>query len=56
MKFAEAAEFQEAWARFWDAACGRRFEPRQFILENLTLEKSAVEYLRQVESVEAQCR
>jgi hypothetical protein len=44
-RFADAAEFEAAWAPFWTAVQSNQFQPRQYILENLTLEKCARDYL-----------
>ena len=50
-KFATAEAFSEAWGRFWDAACSAAFRPRDYMHENLTLEKGAEAYLRHVRDV-----
>ena len=50
-KFADYATFGEAWGRFWNTSSAGGFAPRDYILENLTLEKSAAHYLRHVETV-----
>lgn len=43
--FASIEQFDDAWAQFWDAFQSARFSPRDFILENLTLEKCARQYV-----------
>lgn len=43
--FADTGEFNDGWSAFWDATCGDMFAPREYILENLTLEKCASEYV-----------
>ena len=44
-RFADAAAFEAGWDEFWDAARGGLLDPRNYILENLTLEKCARRYL-----------
>lgn len=44
-RFVDAAEFEAGWNEFWDATRGGLLEPRNYILENLTLEKCARRYL-----------
>jgi len=44
-KFADAAGFCRGWEEFWEDAEAQRYRPRDYILENLTLEKCAGEYL-----------
>ncbi len=43
--FSAAAEFPEAWAAFWEDLRRECWQPRDYILENLTLEKCAKNYL-----------
>lgn len=45
MKFTSIDEFGEKVDAFWDALSSFSFNPRDYILENLTLEKSARAYL-----------
>jgi hypothetical protein len=45
-RFADFSDFEQQWGLFWDAATRGRFTPRQYILENLTLEKCAANYVR----------
>lgn len=45
-KFASVAEFDGVWAQFWDAYQSGRYNPREFILDNLTLEKCARQYVQ----------
>jgi hypothetical protein len=49
--FAAIETFDEAWRRFWDELQSGRYDPRAYILDNLTLEKCAQYYLHQVQSV-----
>jgi hypothetical protein len=49
--FAAVEEFDDAWRQFWDEFQSGRYDPRAYILENLTLEQCAQHYLRQVQSV-----
>jgi hypothetical protein len=48
--FAANEEFDDAWRRFWDEFQSGHYDPRAYILENLTLEKCARQYLLQVRS------
>lgn len=50
-RFMVLGEFENAWGVFWDSVKGGRYAPRDYILENLTLEKSARDYLDIVEQV-----
>jgi hypothetical protein len=50
-KFASNEQFPDAWREFWDACRSERFRPRDYILENLTLERGARHYLEHVRSV-----
>ena len=43
-KFSDAAAFLDAWSSFWEEVQAQRFRPRDYILENLTLEKCAKNY------------
>jgi hypothetical protein len=49
--FAAIEEFDEGWRQFWDEFQSGRYDPRAYILENLTLEKCAQHYLHEVQSV-----
>jgi hypothetical protein len=51
-RFSSLAEFEAQWSLFWDDAQGGRFVPRDYVLENLTLEKCAREYVKIAGSVE----
>lgn len=44
-EFATPAEFATAWGRFWEAVQRGAFDPRAYIMENLTLEKCAANYV-----------
>jgi hypothetical protein len=44
-RFANTAEFEAGWDDFWDGVQTRAFAPRAYILENLTLEKCARDYV-----------
>jgi glycosyltransferase involved in cell wall biosynthesis len=52
-KFVSADDFQASWEVFWDAVEADAYAPRDYILENLTLEKCAREYLNIVAEVGA---
>jgi glycosyltransferase involved in cell wall biosynthesis len=51
IKFASIEGFDDAWRRFWDEFQSGGYDPRAYILDNLTLEQCAQRYLRQVQSV-----
>lgn len=42
--FTDAVVFPDAWSSFWEDVRVRRFHPRDYILENLTLERCAGKY------------
>ena len=46
MKFASGTEFRRGWDSFWEGVVANRFRPRDYILENLTLERCADQYVR----------
>jgi glycosyltransferase involved in cell wall biosynthesis len=48
--FVDLAQFDREFDRFWDGVLNRRFEPRRFILDHLTLERCALQYLSHVEA------
>lgn len=43
-KFKDAQTFQEGWGDFWEGVLGGKFKPRDYILENLTLERCSGAY------------
>jgi hypothetical protein len=49
--FEHTDEFAAEWDRFWEEYRGSRFSPRNYILETLTLERSARHYLGFVHAV-----
>jgi hypothetical protein len=49
--FVSIEQFHDAWNGFWDECQSVRFGPRDYILENLTLEKSADRYVQHVRDV-----
>jgi len=51
IKFASIEAFEDAWRGFWDEFQSGRYDPRAYILDNLTLEQCAQRYLQQVQSV-----
>ena len=53
LRFADISEFAFRWDEFWYAAGKNRYAPRSYILENLTLEKSALRYLEFVDMARA---
>lgn len=46
--FASAAEFEQAFGTFWERVRGGALRPRDYVLENLTLEKCTNAYLQVV--------
>lgn len=44
-KFVDFEEFAGEWGEFWRGVGSESFDPRSFILENLTLEKCAEDYV-----------
>jgi hypothetical protein len=51
--FKQADEFASQWDWFWEEYCASRFRPRDYILETLTLERSARHYLEFVHALSA---
>lgn len=51
MRFKDACEFAASWGDFWERVKAGCFAPRDYILENLTLEKCARRYVEIAESV-----
>jgi glycosyltransferase involved in cell wall biosynthesis len=51
LTFAAIEEFGDRWNAFWDAVRARRLEPRDYILENLTLEQAAARYVEHARGV-----
>lgn len=46
LTFVDAAAFERVWPEFWEACRAQAFRPRDYILDNLTLEKAAQNYVR----------
>jgi hypothetical protein len=44
MKFTDLATFEGGWRKFWVQAEAGEFSPRDYVLDNLTLEKQARAY------------
>jgi hypothetical protein len=44
-KFADAAGFEAGWDAFWDRVRLGGFLPRDYVVENLTLEACATRYV-----------
>jgi glycosyltransferase involved in cell wall biosynthesis len=51
VKFESIKQFDGAWCQFWDAYQSGCFDPRSYILENLTLEKCAEQYMQHVHRI-----
>lgn len=45
-RFIDAAAFAAGWDDFWSGVLANRYQPREYVLSNLTLEQSAQKYLR----------
>ena len=43
-KFKDISDFENAWSHFWEDVQAARFHPRDYVLQNLTLQKCAQEY------------
>jgi glycosyltransferase involved in cell wall biosynthesis len=50
-RFANGSEFAAGWQDFWEAANAQLFNPRAYVVENLTLEQSARRYVELANSV-----
>jgi glycosyltransferase involved in cell wall biosynthesis len=50
-RFSNLDEFNIEWPRFWDETKQNRYFPRDYVVENLRLEKCAQDYVRIVENV-----
>ena len=44
MRFSDVSEFRPVWHQFWDKYNARRFRPRQYVIDNLTLQACARRY------------
>lgn len=53
LRFADVIEFAARWDEFWEGARSGRYAPRDYIVENLTLEQCARRYLEIVNAVSA---
>ena len=51
MKFTNAEGFKARWADFWSHSKSGDFKPRDYIMDNLTLEKGALHYYRIAQGV-----
>lgn len=51
MKFEDATEFEERFDAFWKDVQGQAFDPRSYVVENLTLEQCARHYARIAKNV-----
>jgi len=51
--FKQVDEFAQTWDRFWSDYCGGGFRPRDYILETLTLERSARHYVGFVHALQS---
>lgn len=51
MKFVDAEGFRSRWSEFWSQTGAGQFQPRQYVLDNLTLEKGALHYYEIAQAV-----
>jgi hypothetical protein len=51
MKFADIATFEAGWRKFWTQGRAGGFKPREYVLENLTLESQARQYYEIAEAI-----
>jgi hypothetical protein len=51
MKFSDVDEFSIKWSSFWDSVRSGSFMPRAYIIENLTLEECARQYVNIAQAV-----
>lgn len=51
MKFVDFADFEENWDAFFNTALYKKFRPREYVVENLSIEKSTDRMLEIYESV-----
>jgi glycosyltransferase involved in cell wall biosynthesis len=52
-RFIDTADFAEKWQGFWEGAKAGHFKPRDYIVENLTLEKCARDYVEIIRKLES---
>lgn len=50
-RFSDASDFEAAWDCFWDKVQGGGYAPRDYILDHLTLENCAKQYVGHVDEV-----
>jgi hypothetical protein len=50
-KFVDAAGFTSGWGDFWSQVSAGEFAPRDYVMDNLTLEKGALHYYGIAEAV-----
>jgi hypothetical protein len=51
LRFTNGSEFDQRWDEFWEADRRESYAPRDYILDNLTLEKCARQYVELSESI-----
>lgn len=54
LKFTDRAGFEDRWTDFWAGCTAGKFDPRGYILDNLTLEQRALQYYEIARSVARQ--
>jgi len=50
-RFPDIAGFEAGWADFWAGCAAGAFDPRGFVLDNLTLEQRALQYYQIAQSI-----
>jgi glycosyltransferase involved in cell wall biosynthesis len=51
LKFRDAKDFEAGWGTFWEGVAADRFNPRNYVLDNLTLERCSSAYARIAQSL-----
>ncbi len=51
LKFADRDGFETRWAEFWAGCTDKTFDPRGYVLDNLTLEQRALQYYEIARSI-----
>ena len=54
LKFTDRTGFEEGWSDFWSDCTAGKFDPRGYVMDNLTLEQRALQYYEIARSVARQ--
>ena len=54
IRFVDLASFEVRWEDFWAGCAAGKFDPRSYVLDNLTLEERALQYYEIARSVARQ--